>query len=126
MVQLDHTIVHVNDVEKTTAFWTRYLGVVDEGSDEPFRVLRVTPELTIQLAPWGTEGNAHFAFALAPAEFDATFARLRADGVPFGDSFHAADNGQGPGEESGARGMGKAIYFLDPNRHLLEIRSYDE
>ena len=126
MAQLDHTIVLVNDVEETTAFWTRYLGVVDEGSEEPFRVLRVTPELTIQLAPWGTEGNAHFAFALPPAEFDATLARLRADGVPFGDSFHAADNGRGPGREGGARGMAKAIYFLDPNRHLLEIRAYDE
>jgi catechol 2,3-dioxygenase-like lactoylglutathione lyase family enzyme len=126
MVQLDHTIVHVNDLDATVAFWTRYLGVFDEGFAEPFRVLRVAPELTIQLAPWGTEGNAHYAFALPPAEFDASLERLRADGVPFGDSFHSAENGQGPGEESGARGVARTIYFFDPNRHLLEIRAYDE
>jgi hypothetical protein len=31
---------------------------------------------------------------------------------------------QGPGEEAGAKGMGKALYFLDPSKHLIEIRCY--
>jgi hypothetical protein len=31
---------------------------------------------------------------------------------------------KGPGEESGARGNGQAVYIFDPNRHLIEIRSY--
>lgn len=32
---------------------------------------------------------------------------------------------QGPGQEPGARGMGETVYFFDPNKHLLEIRTYD-
>jgi catechol 2,3-dioxygenase-like lactoylglutathione lyase family enzyme len=124
MLALDHLIVRVRDAEETVAFWARYLGIVPEGVDGPFHVVRVSESTTIQFAPWGTEGNEHFAFALAPGDFDASFARLREDGIPFGDSFHDVGNQQGPGTESGARGPGRTVYFFDPNRHLLEIRSY--
>jgi catechol 2,3-dioxygenase-like lactoylglutathione lyase family enzyme len=85
----------------------------------------VTPELTIQLAPWGSEGGQHLAFALPGAEFDAAFERVKSAGIEYGDGFHSVGNMQGPGEESGARGPGKAVYFFDPSRHLIEIRSYD-
>ena len=87
-------------------------------------LLRVNEGTTVQLAPWGTEGNEHFAFALSAEAFDAAFARLREDGIRYGDSFHDVGNQQGPGEESGARGPGRTLYFFDPNHHLLEIRSY--
>jgi hypothetical protein len=29
---------------------------------------------------------------------------------------------QGPGNEFGAHGMGAALYFFDPDQHLIEIR----
>ena len=41
------------------------------------------------------------------------------------DSFHAVGNNVGPGDETGARGMGKAVYFFDPDKHLVEIRHYE-
>ena len=91
----------------------------------PFSVIRVTPDLTLQLAPWGTDGGVHLAFALPRAEFDAVFSRIKDAGIPYGDSFHAVGNMQGPGEEDGSRGMGRAVYFFDPNQHLIEIRHYD-
>jgi hypothetical protein len=31
----------------------------------------------------------------------------------------------GPGEESGARGLATTPYYNDPNKHLLEIRTYE-
>ncbi|MDH3687252.1 MAG: VOC family protein [Myxococcales bacterium] len=123
-IQLDHLILKVNDLPESVAFYQDVLGLAAEGPTGPFEVLRVTPELTLQLAPWGTEGGEHLAFAFEPAEFDAAFSRLQAAGVAYGDSFHSAENMQGPGEEDGARGPGRAIYFFDPNRHLIEIRSY--
>jgi hypothetical protein len=58
---------------------------------------RVSPTFTLQLAPWGTEGNVHLAFALQKSDFYLAFARVRAANVPFGDSFHEADNGRGTG-----------------------------
>ncbi len=78
----------------------------------------------IQLAPWNTEGYEHYAFALPRAEFDAVFARVQAAGIEFGPSFHQVGKNQRPGEESGAQGPAPTLYFYDPNKHLIEIRTY--
>jgi hypothetical protein len=32
---------------------------------------------------------------------------------------------RGPGETDGARGLGKALYFFDPSKHLIEISHYE-
>jgi catechol 2,3-dioxygenase-like lactoylglutathione lyase family enzyme len=125
-VQLDHVILPVNDASESVAFYTDVLGFTDDGAQPPFSVVRVTPDFTLQLAPWGTEGNWHLAFAMTRAEFDDAFARVRDANIAFGDTFHDAANGRGPGDEPGARGPGKAIYLLDPNRHLIELRFYAE
>lgn len=124
-IQLDHLILPVVDRDQSIEFFTNILGCTYEGQSEPFSVIRVTPELTLQLAPWGTDGGVHLAFALPRAEFDAAFDRVKAAGIPYGDSFHAVGNMQGPGDEEGSRGAGKAVYFFDPNQHLIEIRHYD-
>jgi catechol 2,3-dioxygenase-like lactoylglutathione lyase family enzyme len=117
-------ILAVNDRDTSVDFYTNVLGLVDEGQDGPFTVLRVTPEFTIQLAPWGTGGGEHLAFAMTRSEFDSCFGRVRAAGIEFGDSFDSVGNMQGPGDEAGARGSGKAVYFFDPSKHLIEIRHY--
>ena len=124
--RLDHLILPVNDVPASVAFYADVLGFASEGERGPFTMLRVATDLTLQLAPWGTEGGVHLAFALPRAEFDAAFARVRAHGISFGDSFHDVGNGRGPGDEDGARGPGKAVYFFDPSKHLIEIRHYGE
>ena len=89
-------------------------------------VIRVTPEFTLQLAPWGSEGGE------APGLRDDARGvrrdasqRVREDGLSYGDSFHAVGNNQGPGDEAGARGDGKALYLFDPSKHLIEIRYYE-
>jgi len=123
-IQLDHLILHVNDRGASVAFYTRIMGFAYEGEREPFSMIRVTPDLTLQLAPWGTTGGTHLAFAMTRAEFDDTFARVRAAGIAFGDSFHAVGNMQGPGEEDGAHGVAPSLYCFDPNQHLIEIRHY--
>ena len=124
MAILDHLILNVNDVEASVTFYTELMGFGNDGVDGPFRVVRVSPDTTIQLAPWGTEGGQHLAFALAPDEFEATFGRIRDAGVPYGDSFHDVGNMQGPGDELGARGGGPTVYLFDPSQHLIEIRHY--
>ena len=125
-IRLDHMILPVGTIEPSIAFFTEILGCTYEGEDGPFSVIRVTPDFTLQLAPWGTEGGVHLAFALSRADFDAAFERIKAAGIPYGDSFHAVGNMQGPGNESGAHGMGPAVYCFDPNQHLIEIRHYGD
>ena len=92
MPQLDHIILAVNDMKKSIAFYTDILGLKYDGEREPFSVVRVTPHFTLQLAPWGTKGGEHLAFSMTRAEFDATFARIKAVGLEYGDSFHAVGN----------------------------------
>jgi len=62
---------------------------------------------------------------LSRADFDDVFARMKEKGIPYGDSFHSVGNNNGPGCESGAKGMAPTIYMNDPNKHLIEIRTYD-
>jgi catechol 2,3-dioxygenase-like lactoylglutathione lyase family enzyme len=124
-IELDHLILAVNDRRRSIDFYTGIVGFRHEGEDGPFSMLRVSPGFLIQIAPWGTSGGEHLAFAMPKAEFDFLFERLKLAEVAYGDRFDAVGNMQGPGNETGARGMGKAVYFFDPDKHLLEIRHYD-
>ena len=125
MSAIDHLILSVNEVPATVDFFVNVLGFQLEGEDGPFTVIRVNETFTLQLAPWGTGGNEHLAFALSREAFDDAFARVKEKGIPFGDSYHSVGNNSGPGVESGARGPAPTLYMNDPNNHLIEIRTYD-
>jgi catechol 2,3-dioxygenase-like lactoylglutathione lyase family enzyme len=133
-IQLDHMILAVNDRAKSIEFYVGILGLKYEGEREPFSVVRVTPEFTLQMAPWGTKGGEHLAFAMSRIEFDEVFRRIIDARIEYGDSFHSVGNMRGPGVETietikaiggGARGPGKSLYFFDPSKHLIEIRHYE-
>ncbi len=126
---LDHLILNVNDMEESIRFYTEVLGMTHEGKSEPFQVIRVSPDFELLLGPWPTEGGEHLAFAMPRAEFDAVVRRVRERGIPFGDTFDAVGNMKGPHVEArpgGARGLATSLYFFDPNKHLLEIRHYEQ
>jgi len=125
MATLDHIILKVNDVAASVSFYTEVLGFAAEGTDGPFTVLRVGPDCQLQLAPWGTPGFEHYAFAVTREEFEAIFARIRAAGIAHGPTFDSVGANSEPGEERGARGLAPTLYFNDPNNHLLEIRAYE-
>ena len=125
MAAIDHLILNVNEVSSSVDFYVNVLGFELEGEDGPFKVIRVNENFTLQLAPWGTGGNEHLAFALSREAFDDAFARVKEKGIPFGDSYHSVGNNSGPGVESGARGPAPTLYMNDPNNHLIEIRTYD-
>lgn len=125
MATIDHLILNVNEVPASVDFYVNVLGFAWEGEDGPFTVIRVSADFTLLLAPWGTGGNEHLAFALSREAFDNAFARVKEKGIPYGDSFHSVGNNLGPGVESGARGPAPTLYMTDPNNHLIEIRTYD-
>jgi catechol 2,3-dioxygenase-like lactoylglutathione lyase family enzyme len=124
--RLDHLILNVNDREKSLAFYTRILGFAHEGEREgtPFSVIKVEPDIMLQLAPFGTRGGEHLAFSMSREEFDQAFQRVREAGIEYGDSFDTVGNMRGPGDSAGARGACKSVYFFDPSRHLIEIAYY--
>ncbi len=126
MATLDHVILKVNDLDASLAFYTQVMGFALDGTDGPFTVVRAGPDCQLQLAPWGTPGLEHYAFAVSRDAFDGIFARIRAAGIAFGPTFDTVGSNVGPGSESGARDAAPTLYFNDPNRHLLEIRAYKD
>src|ERR1700730_5165116 len=58
----------------------------------------------------------HYAFLVSDAEFDAAFARIRAQGV----QYYADPRRAKPGEINHLHG-GRGVYFDDPNGHVMEI-----
>ena len=125
MAAIDHLILNVNEIPASVDFYVNVLGFALEGEDGPFTVIRVSEDFTLQLAPWGTKGNEHLAFALPRKDFDDAFSRIKEKGIPYGDSFHTVGNNSGPGVETGAKGPAPTLYMNDPNNHLIEIRTYD-
>jgi len=125
MAAIDHLILNVNEVSPSVDFYVNVLGFELEEEDGPFTVIRVNEDFILQLAPWGTGGNEHLAFALSREAFDDAFARVKEKGIPFGDSYDSVGTNSGPGVESGARGPAPTLYMKDPNNHLIEIRTYD-
>ncbi|HEY8079386.1 MAG TPA: VOC family protein [Labilithrix sp.] len=124
MARIDHVILKVNDLAASLAFYVEVLGFQNEGKDGPFTVVRVDEDFVLQLAPYGTQGNEHYAYAMPRADFDAAFARIKERGIPYGDAFNRVGTNEGPGEENGARGAGPTLYMFDPSHHLVEIRTY--
>jgi catechol 2,3-dioxygenase-like lactoylglutathione lyase family enzyme len=124
--QIDHIILNVNDRAKSIEFYTQVMGFAHEGEREgtPFSTIRVNPSFMIQLAPFGTKGGEHLAFSMSPGEFEQVFQRIRERGIQYGDQFDTVGNGRGPGDSDGANGNWEAVYFFDPDRHLIEIGRY--
>ena len=123
-IGLDHMILAVNDRAKSVAFYEKILSFEHEADDGPFAMLRVAPGFVLLLAQWSTNGGEHLAFSMTKPEFDVAFQRVKDAGLAYGDQFDKVGNMKGPSDERGARGQGKAIYFFDPDKHLLEIRYY--
>jgi catechol 2,3-dioxygenase-like lactoylglutathione lyase family enzyme len=122
---LDHIILKVNDLNASVSFYNEVMGFSLEGMDGPFTVLRAGPDFQLQLAPWGTAGLEHYAFCVSKREFQDIFARIKSRGIAFGPTFDSVGVNTSPGQESGARGMAPTLYFNDPNKHLIEIRTYE-
>jgi len=125
MATIDHIILKVNDLEASVKFYTDVLGFASEGMDGPFTLLRVGPDSQLQLAPYGTPGFEHYAFAVSKAEFEEIFARIKENGIAYGPTFDSVGSNTTLGEETGARGLAPTLYCNDPNKHLIEIRTYE-
>src|SRR5260370_9940285 len=126
-IQLDHLILAVNDRQKSIEFYVGILGLKHEGEREPFSILRVTPEFTLQIAEWRTKGGEHLAFAMSRAEFDEGFRRVVDANIEHRDSFDTVVNMPGPGDETrqttkpigaGARGRANHLYSFDRRQRL--------
>ena len=121
---IDHTIVPVRDRDEAVEFYSRIFGFEDLGEVSVFKVVRVNDTFNLDFEISEDFKSLHYAFAMGPDEFEAAFDRIRESGITYGNHPHDHENMKGPGESMGAKGMGKAVYFEDPNGHVLEIKTY--
>lgn len=120
---IDHLVLTVRDLEATTAFYTRVLGMEAVTFGQGRRAL-VFGAQKINLhqaareyepkAAAPTPGSADLCFltSAAPAE---VLTHLRACGV---------EVVEGPVTRTGARGPIVSVYFRDPDGNLLEVSRY--
>jgi glyoxylase I family protein len=123
MKLIDHTVLRVRNSRESARFYERILGFVNEGPSGPFEVLRINDHCTLDLMQQEPRDSIHLAFAMEPTEFAAVLHRLEDNGVPFGNGPHNRTN-PNPEASTGARGEAAALYFDDPDGHILEIRNY--
>jgi catechol 2,3-dioxygenase-like lactoylglutathione lyase family enzyme len=115
-IVLDHTIVPARDKEASARFFARIFGLRYEGAVAHFAPVRVNETLTLDFDTDEGFRPRHLAFKVDPPEFDAIFARLRAEGIPYGSGPFSADD-MIVADHAGAR----RVYFRDPAGHLLEV-----
>jgi len=81
MATLDHIILKVNDLDASVDFYTKIMGFTNDGLDGPFTIIRTSQNFQMQIAPWGTPGFEHYAFAVSNEEFEQIFDRVKAAGI---------------------------------------------
>ena len=116
-VQLNHTIVHARDSEKTAGFWIEVLGLPKATRFGPFQVVQAANGVSLDVMDAeGEVSGPHYAFLVSEPEFDEIFGRIQAGEVP-----HWADPGQSRPNQINTRDGGRGVYFLHPDGHFLEI-----
>ncbi|NPU11931.1 VOC family protein [Bradyrhizobium sp. 83002] len=129
---LDHLVINVADVERTTAWYQKVLGmrlqVSDPGKGRTKRTSLLFGNQKINVRPkdadrvdWFTAdhvmaGSDDLCF-LTTSTPDEVVAHLQALGVAIE---------EGPVDKQGARGTLRSVYCRDPDGSLIEISSYQD
>jgi catechol 2,3-dioxygenase-like lactoylglutathione lyase family enzyme len=129
---LDHLVINVSDVARSTEWYSRILGmevkVFDPGEGKAPRTSLVFGHQKINVRPrdaskidWftadhETPGSDDLCF-LTSSTPDEVVAHLKANGVKIE---------EGPSAKHGARGMLRSVYCRDPDGSLIEISSYED
>ena len=115
-VELNHTIIPAKDKWVSAKFLADILNLEAGPEWGHFVPVKTANGVTLDFDTREEFRPGHYAFLVSDAEFDAAFARIRAQGVGYyADPRHAK-----PGEINHLHG-GRGVYFDDPNGHLMEI-----
>ena len=130
VVEMDHIVLRVKDVERAIKFYTEVLGLTPYRVEEyragkvPFPCARVNGNTIIDLFPTpdqepvgdGPRNLDHYCLTIEPTDLVQLAEYLRERGVKV-----VSD---GPAQRSGARGQGNSIYVKDWEENTIELRHY--
>ncbi len=113
-VELNHTIVPVNDKKEAATFLAEILGLDPPTSFGPFLCVETANGVSLDYDDrWQVRSN-HYAFLVTEEEFDAIFERVKARGLTYW-----ADPGHQQANQ--INGNGRGFYFEDPSGHNMEV-----
>jgi catechol 2,3-dioxygenase-like lactoylglutathione lyase family enzyme len=116
-IQLNHTIVWCRDQQKSAGFLAQILGLPAPRRFMHFLVVDLSNGVSLDYYESAEHvALQHYAFLVSEEGFDASFARIRAQGL----DYWADPARSKPGEINHHFG-GRGVYFPDPDGHLLEI-----
>jgi catechol 2,3-dioxygenase-like lactoylglutathione lyase family enzyme len=116
-VALNHTIIWCADKYRAAAFLTDILGLPPARAFMHFLVVDLDNDVSVDFyEKEGPVAGQHYAFLVDDGTFDATLARILADGIE-----HWADPARTRPREINTHYGGRGVYFADPDGHLLEI-----
>ena len=130
VVEMDHIVLRVKDVERAIKFYTEVLGLTPYRVEEyragkvPFPCARVNENTIIDLFPTpdqepvgdGPRNLDHYCLTIEPTDLVQLAEYLRERGVKV-----VSD---GPAQRSGAQGQGNSIYVKDWEENTIELRHY--
>ena len=130
VVEMDHIVIRVKDVERALQFYTEVLGLTPHRVEEwragelPFPCARINDNTLIDLFPWtehepvgdGPRNMDHYCLVIEPTDLVQLTEGLKGRGVTV-----VSD---APAQRSGARGMGQSIYIKDWEGNTIELRHY--
>ena len=129
IIELDHIVLRVRDVETSLHFYTQVLGLPAERVEQwragevRFPSARLNADTIIDLfasdqQPIGREGaknQDHFCMVIEPTDMEELKAKFEGIGV---------DIQAGPGKRWGSHGDGISLYIYDPDDNVVELRHY--
>ncbi|MFI6316646.1 VOC family protein [Nonomuraea sp. NPDC050556] len=120
-ITLNHTIVPALDNRQAAHFFATIMGLEElppAGRTGNFAPVRVNAQLTLDFMTVEQPAALHLGFDVDPDTFDQILARLRENGVPFGNHPAHPDNGR-IDHPLCPRGL----FFVDEVRNLYELMS---
>jgi catechol 2,3-dioxygenase-like lactoylglutathione lyase family enzyme len=127
VTELDHIVLNVSDIDRSLDFYANVLGLKIERLDEfragkiGFPSARINEHTIIDLFPSKESGEKrqanlnHFCVVVEKEDFSGIEDYLKTRGVSILN---------GPISRWGARGRATSVYFHDPDKNEIEIRSY--
>lgn len=131
LLQLDHVVLRVRDVDRVRAFYCDVLGCTVEKDQMGIGLLQLRAgrsliDLVDVAGRIGRKGGAapgaegrnldHLCLRVEPFDLDAIVAHLQAHDVRIGDF----------GSRYGAEGEGPSLYLYDPEGNLVELKGPPE
>lgn len=119
-IALDHMSIATRDNVAAAEFYAQLFGGRYEGPRRDYAPVIVNEGLTLNFEVVEEPEMRHYAFRMAPEEFQRVRDRLTAAGIPYGNSTRTSD-GTIYERETGLRGF----FFKDPNGHSVECITKD-